>query len=101
MTSDKAYGHALLLWQFNMIFVEQGIAQLQLLVRHLRAKTMQGHLMLIGLSWWHLVAGYSSSLWMHPAANISYVKHSWYNSLKEFLSYVDGTIHIPPDAFIH
>jgi hypothetical protein len=83
------------------LFVEQCIAQLQLLVRHLRAQTTQGNLILIGLSWWHLVAGYSSSLWMNPAANISYVEHSWYTSLKEFLSHVDGTIHISPDAFIH
>jgi hypothetical protein len=41
------------------LFVEQGIAQLQLLLRHLRAEITQGSLMLIGLSWWHLVAGFS------------------------------------------
>jgi hypothetical protein len=37
---------------------------------------------------------------MRPTANISYVEHSWNNSLKEFLAYVDGTIHIPPVAFL-
>jgi hypothetical protein len=83
------------------LFVEQGIAQLQLLVRHLRAKTTQGNLMIIGLSWWNLVAGYSYPLWMNPSANISYVEHSWFTSLKDFLSYVDGSIFIPPDEFIH
>jgi hypothetical protein len=83
------------------LFVEQGIAQIQLLVRHLRAQTTQGNLILIGLSWWHLIAGYSTSLWLHPASNISYVEYSWYTSLKEFLLYTDGTIHIPPEAFIH
>jgi hypothetical protein len=32
------------------LFVEQGIAQLQLLLRHLHAETSQGSLMLIGLA---------------------------------------------------
>jgi hypothetical protein len=82
------------------LFVEQGIAQLQLLVRHLRAKTTQGNLMLIGLSWWHLVAGYSAPLWNNPNTNICYVEHSWYTSLKDFLAYSDGMVHIPTDAFI-
>jgi hypothetical protein len=74
------------------LFVEQGIAQLQLLLRHLRAETPQGSLMLIGLSWWHLVAGFSSSLWENTQANICYVEHSWYSSLKDFLSYANGSV---------
>jgi hypothetical protein len=65
------------------LFVEQGIAQIQLLLRHRRAQTPQGSLMLIGLSWWHLVAGFSSSLWENTQANIPYVDHTWYTSLKE------------------
>jgi hypothetical protein len=58
------------------LFVEQGIAQIQLLLRHLHAETIQGSLMLIGLSWWHLVAGFSSSLWENTTANIPYVEYS-------------------------
>jgi hypothetical protein len=61
---------------FQHLFVEQGIAQLQLLIGHLRADNSQGSLMLIGLSWWHLTAGYSSPLWENPTSNISYVEHS-------------------------
>jgi hypothetical protein len=82
------------------LFVEQGIAQLQLLLRHLRAETTQGSLMLIGLSWWHLVAGFSSSLWDNPQSNISYVEHSWYNSIKDFLLHANGSVYISPSAFI-
>jgi hypothetical protein len=80
---------------FQHLFVEQGIAQLQLLIRHLRADTSQGSLMLIGLSWWHLIAGYSSPLWESPTSNISYVEHSWYTSIKDFLQYANGAVHIP------
>jgi hypothetical protein len=86
---------------FQHLFVEQGIAQLQLLIRHLRADTSQGSLMLIGLSWWHLTAGYSSPLWENPTSNISYVEHSWYNSIKDFLQYANGSVHIPPRHFLN
>jgi hypothetical protein len=82
------------------LFVEQGIAQLELLLRHLRAKTTQGALLLVGLSWWHLLAGFSNSLWEDTKANVSYVEHSWYNSLKDFLAFVNGTVHIPSDKFL-
>jgi hypothetical protein len=86
---------------FQHLFLEQGIAQLQLLLRHLRANTSQGSLMLIGLSWWHLTAGYSSPLWETPTSNISYVEHSWYDSIKDFLQYVNGSVHIPPILFLN
>jgi hypothetical protein len=86
---------------FQHLFLEQGIAQLQLLIRHLRADTSQGSLMLIGLSWRHLAAGYSSPLWENPTSNISYVKHSWYNSIKDFLQYANGSVHIPPSQFLN
>jgi hypothetical protein len=86
---------------FLHLFVEQGIAQLQLLVRHLRANTSQGSLMLIGLSWWHLVAGYSCPLWENPASNVSYVEPSWYSSIQEFLGYANGSVHIPVSQLLN
>jgi hypothetical protein len=86
---------------FRHLFVEQGIAQLQLVVRHLRSGTPQGSLMTIGLSWWHLVAGFSTSLWETPSANISYVEHTWYTSIKDFLQYANGEVHIPTEEFLH
>jgi hypothetical protein len=102
ISRDIVFGSALYggLGLLNL-FVEQGIAQLQLLLRHLRADTTQGALLLIGLSWWHLVAGFSSSLWEHTGANICYVEYSWYASLRDFLVYAKGSIHIPKAEFIH
>jgi hypothetical protein len=60
ISRDIVFGSTLYggIGRVNLI-VEQGIAQLQLLIRYLRARTPQGNLMLIGLSWWHLVAGYT------------------------------------------
>jgi hypothetical protein len=83
------------------LVTEQGIAQLQLLIRHLRAGTPQGMLFMIGLSWWHLVAGFATSLWENPTANIPYVDRTWYTSLQDFLAHINGQIHIPHEAFIH
>jgi hypothetical protein len=102
ISRDIVFGSALYggLGLLNL-FVEQGIAQLQLLLRHLRAGTSQGSLLLIGLSWWHLVAGFSSSLWENTSAKICYVEHSWYSSLRDFLVYAHGTIYIPPADFLH
>jgi hypothetical protein len=86
---------------FLHLFVEQDIAQLQLLIRRLCAHTSQGSLMLIGLSWWHLVAGYSPPLWENPSSNVLYVEPSWYTSIKDFLGYANGSVHIPPGQFLN
>jgi hypothetical protein len=83
------------------LVLEQGIAQLQLLLRHVRAGTPQGSLFLIGLSWWHLVAGFTTSLWETTDAHIPYVERSWYTSLKYFLLLINGSVFIPPSEFIH
>jgi hypothetical protein len=83
------------------LVTEQGIAQLQLLMRHLRAGTPQGTLFLIGLSWWHLATGFSTPLWENPATNMPYIERSWYTSLKDFLDQIHGRIHIPTTEFIH
>jgi hypothetical protein len=83
------------------LVIEQGIAQLELLVRHVRACTPQGDLFLIGLSWWHLVAGFTTSLWVATDAHIPYVERSWFTSLQEFLLLVNGMVFIPPAHFIH
>jgi hypothetical protein len=83
----------------NLVF-EQGIAQLELIVLHVRTCSSQGDLFMIGLSWWHLVVGFSSSSWEDVNAHIPYVAHTWYSSLKTFLALVHGTVYIPPSYFI-
>jgi hypothetical protein len=102
ISRDIAFGSPLYggLGLSNLV-TEQGIAQLQLLMRHLRAGAPQGTLFLIDLSWWHLVAGFSTPLWENPAANIPYVERTWYTSLKDFLEQIHGRIHIPTTEFIH
>jgi hypothetical protein len=47
------------------------------------------------------VSGVAHSLWLQPDNNIYYVEHSWYTSLKDFLSHIEGTIDIPNEQFLH
>jgi hypothetical protein len=58
------------------LLIEQGIAQLELLVRHLRARTPQGSLFLIGLWGWHLVLGFATPLWENVYANTPYIEYT-------------------------
>jgi hypothetical protein len=47
---------------FRDLAVEQGIAQVELFIRHTRAGSSQGKLLRIALSWWQLVIGVSYPL---------------------------------------
>jgi hypothetical protein len=52
---------------FRHLAVEQGIAQVELFIRHMQAGSTQGKLLRITLSWWQLVMGVSYPLLGFPA----------------------------------
>jgi hypothetical protein len=83
------------------LLIEEGIAQLELLVRHLRARIPHGSLFLIRPSWWHLVLGFATRLWENDTANIPYIEYTWYSSLFAFLALINGSVHIPVADFLH
>jgi hypothetical protein len=83
------------------LFLELGIAQLKLFIRHIRARTSQGVLLIIRLSWWHLVAGSSTLLLQQPQHPVDYVDFTWYSALQAFLKRIDGSVQIPTDELIH
>jgi hypothetical protein len=78
---------------FPYFFVEQGIGQVQLLVRHLQAASPQGVLMRISLFWWQLVVGVSFSLLGQTSTEIPHPAMHWLLSLREFLKTIDTSIH--------
>jgi hypothetical protein len=47
---------------FGDLFIKQGISQVELLIRHLRADSPQGQLLCIAIAWWQLVVGVSYPL---------------------------------------
>jgi hypothetical protein len=74
--------------------VEQGIAQLVMLLRHLRGKTDQGRLLLIALSWWHLYSGTSFQLLQDPHSPLHLGEHHIFSSLRSFLQEIDGSLYV-------
>jgi hypothetical protein len=79
---------------FRDLFVEQGVAQVELLVRHLRTGTTQGTLMLIAISWWQMVVGVSYPLLGQTDKVVPFDAPHWLSSIREFLQSVEASIHI-------
>ena len=75
-------------------YIEQGIAQLQLFIRHIRAGTDQGTLLCITLSWWQLVAGVSFPLLQYPDRHVLYLDDDWLTSVRRFLSFINGYLEM-------
>ena len=80
---------------FQHLYVEQGIAQLNILMRHIRAQTEIGKQTEIALHWWQVNAGVSYPLLQHTNANIKYTGETWFTSIRDFLNSLKGTLQIP------
>jgi hypothetical protein len=76
------------------LYVEQGIAQLQLFIRHLRSASSQGKLLGITLSWWQLQAGVSWPLLQYPQRKLLFTPNTWLTSLRDFLGSLDGALTV-------
>jgi hypothetical protein len=76
------------------LYLEQGIAQLQLFIRHLRAESPQGRLLQISLAWWQLQAGVSWSLLEFPKQPLAYLDFTWLTSIRDFLCSINGNLLI-------
>jgi hypothetical protein len=76
------------------LYIEQGIAQLQLFIRHLRAQSPQGRLLQISLAWWQLQAGVSWSLLQFPTQPLSYLDFTWLTFIRDFLRSLNGSLLI-------
>jgi hypothetical protein len=75
--------------------VEQGIAQLQILMCHIRAGLTQGDLFLITLSWWQQLAGVSYSLLENTSPSLPFLDADLPSSIRHYVSTINGSVHIP------
>ena len=75
--------------------MEQGIAQIQLIMRHIRTSSEIGKLAKIALQWWQLLAGTSFPLLQNTTANLEYTGQNWFTSLRTFLHSCQGNLIIP------
>jgi hypothetical protein len=74
--------------------VEQGIAGIMILIRHLRARTHQGSLILISLAWWQLVSGLSTPLLEDPTVPFPYDTPHLLSAHRAFLANIGGSLHV-------
>lgn len=77
------------------LYVEQGIAQINIIMRHIRVNTDLGTLTEIVLHWWQTNAGVSYSLLEKTSSTIKYTGETWFTSLHLFLHTLNGTLRIP------
>eukprot|EP00980_Cylindrotheca_fusiformis_P029904 scaffold24022_cov357-Cylindrotheca_fusiformis.AAC.1 len=68
-------------------YVEQGIAQLQLLIRHLRADSPQGRLLHICIDWAQLQAGVPWNIFSNPSKPLPHLPFTWLTSVRQFLAF--------------
>jgi hypothetical protein len=80
---------------FGDLFTEQGVSQVLLLLRHLRADSPQGKLFRIAIDWWQLVMGVSYPLLEHAAPIMLHQAPHWLSALRQFLQQLQASIHIP------
>jgi hypothetical protein len=79
---------------FRDLFVEQGINQLELIIRHLRAGSPQGRLLRIAIEWWQLVVVVSYPLLATTNTLIPHQGTHWLTALRQFLSEMEAFLHI-------
>ena len=73
------------------LFIEQGIAKINIFFRHMRANTKLSQIILINLEWTQLLCGTSKMILQEVHQDIIYVQN-WYIELRNFLKYIGGSI---------
>ena len=79
----------------RILFIEQGITQILMLIRQIRSKTDLSKLTRITLKWWQQQAGISFLLLEFPSITIPYLKWNWFTAVRKFLQHITGTLTIP------
>jgi hypothetical protein len=74
--------------------VEQGIAGIIILIRHLRARTQQGLLLLITLAWWQQIIGTQAQILEYPNSLIPHNTPHLLSAQCTFLTGINGSLHI-------
>jgi hypothetical protein len=74
--------------------VEQGIAGLTILIRHLRAQTQQGSLLLITLAWWQQIISTQAPLLEYPNSPVPHDTPHIFSAQRHFLAGINGSLHI-------
>ena len=73
------------------LYIEQGIAKVNILFRHIRENKDLSKILRINLEWTQLLCGISGMILEKVTPKINYV-NNWFMDLREFLHYINGSI---------
>jgi exonuclease III len=91
---------------FRDLYVEQGIGQVTLFIRHWRQSTHIGKLLRIAVSWYQLAVGTSTSFLECTSIALPHLESKWLGSMRLFLAKMQGSlrldaVYIQPRQRIH
>ena len=75
------------------LYIEQGIAKINIIFCHVRANDNLAKIILINLEWTQLICGISEPILEKTTIKITYVRN-WFIDIREFLQYIGGNITI-------
>ena len=79
---------------FRPLWVQQGVGQVTMFIRHWRKDTQAGKLSKIALAWLQAQAGVSFPILAFPSKTIPQLESKWIESMRSFLAKINATIII-------
>jgi hypothetical protein len=79
---------------FRPLWVQQGVGQVTLFIRHWRKNTQSGKLSRIALAWLQAQAGVSYQLLSCPEKPVPQLESKWFQSMRTFLATISASIEI-------
>ena len=79
---------------FRHLYVEQGMGQIHLFLRHWRSNSQAGRLLRIALCWVQFSAGTGTSILQDTKTHLPHLESKWIKSLRIFLRSIGATLEI-------
>ena len=76
------------------LYSEQTASKIMIILRHLRAWSPQGQLLLIAYRWWQHFSGMELPLLEFPQQITRHLNNDWWNSIKIFLATHNGSLQL-------
>ena len=79
---------------FRPLWVQQGVGQVTLFIRHWRKNTQSGKLSRIALAWLQVHTGVSFPLLSCPSKPVPHLESKWFQSMRTFLATINASIEV-------
>ena len=79
---------------FRHLYIEQGIGQVGLFIKHWRSNSTAGKLLRIAVSWFQYQLGTSFSFLENVTTPLPHLESKWLQSLRDFLASIQSSLHL-------